>query len=290
MPLCTLHLLALHNTTPNPILTFLSTLKSSNTSPLVVSRVIRWIILPSQISTEHLLARNIQWDILLILPNTAALPSDLAKLVQHHWSVTAGVPSRLIQDFSKKNAQLLHPDPSALPKLATQAANKTTTSAQSLELSADLDAWIREFTSTGRPEAQGAVSMFNLLSFNPGLKSEYLKYGAAFSSSIGSRHGGNAKIVGNVTHVNGVALPKAPEAVDSSVSANGEVEPAAGVWNEIALAHYPSILHFREMLASEDYQSVNKRFRVPSLRDTCILMTSEIAVEGLMGGGGAAKL
>jgi hypothetical protein len=281
MPLCTLHLLALHATTPNPILTFLSTLKSANVSPLVVSRVIRWIVLPSKLSTEHLLAQNIHWDILLILPSTSPLPSDLSKLVQHHWSVTAGVPSRLIQDFPSKNNALLHPDPSTVPALQEQK-KKTTSSSQSLELSSELNKWIETFTSTGAKQATGAVSMFNLLAFNPGMKSEYLKYGAAFAKNIGSKHGGNAKIVGNVTHVNSEPITKSDGS--SSVGANGEVDDGGrDDWDEIALAHYPSILHFRDMLSSENYQEVNKRHRVPSLRDTCILMTSEIAVEELLG-------
>lgn len=273
MPLCTLHLLALHNTTPNPLSTFLSTLKSSTAKPLVVSRVIRWIILPTKISTEHLLARNIAWDILLILPNTSALPSEVQKLVQHHWSVTAGIPSRLVNDFSTTNRKLLHPDPASVPPLSSPSeTKKTTQSSQSLELSAELNTWIDSFTARPGHAGHGAVSMFNLLAFAPGMKDEYLKYGAAFAKSIGSRHGGNAKLVGNVT---GVA---------------GSTAKQPGDWDEIALAHYPSIAHFRDMLASKDYQEVNHRHRVGSLRDTCILMTSEIAVEeleelGALGGG-----
>jgi hypothetical protein len=288
MPLCTLHLVSLHSTTPNPVLTFLSTLKSTDVSPLVVSRVIRWIILPSQLSTEHLLARNIHWDLLLILPSTDALSSQLQKLVVYHWSVTAGVPSRIVQDFLSKNGKLLHPDPSSIPRLREKSTKKTTKSSQSLELSDDLNKWIETFVNSGTAEAKGAVSMFNLLAFNPGMKSEYLKYGAAFANTIGSRHGGNAKIVGNATHVNGNMIAKSS---NSSVGTNGEVEGGKDDWDEIALAHYPSILHFRDMLESEDYQEVNKRHRVPSLRDTCILMTSEIAVEESMREGkGAAKL
>ena len=114
--------------------------------------------------------------------------------------------------------------------------------------------------------------MFNLLAFNTGMKDEYLKYGAAFAKSIGSRHGGNAKIVGNV------------------VSVNGKEDKGEEDWDEIALAHYPSIQHFRDMLTSDDYQEVNHRHRVGSLRDTCILMTSEIGIEEVFGKGGAAKL
>jgi hypothetical protein len=30
-------------------------------------------------------------------------------------------------------------------------------------------------------------------------------------------------------------------------------------WDEIALAHYPSLEHFAAMLASSDYQEVNHR-------------------------------
>ncbi|KAF2993966.1 hypothetical protein E8E13_000710 [Curvularia kusanoi] len=277
MPLCTLHLIALHNTTPNPLSTFLSTLNSTPLNPLVVSRVIRWIILPTKISTEHLLARNIQWDLLLILPSTAALPSNLAKLVSHHWSVTAGVPSRLTNSFAKTNDALLHPKPSTTspsPSPSSPSApKKTTSSAQNLELSAELNTWIDSFLKTPSRSSTGAVSMFNLLAFARGKKAEYLKYGAAFAESIGSRHGGNAKIVGNVVGVNGATTK-----VDGSD------------WDEIALAHYPSIAHFRDMLASEDYQEVNHRYRVGSLRDTCILMTSEIAVEEVLGGEGRARL
>ncbi|KAJ4991752.1 hypothetical protein SVAN01_02867 [Stagonosporopsis vannaccii] len=267
MPLCTLHLLALHKTTPNPLSTFLSTLGSGTVQPLVVSRVVRWIILPTKISTEHLLARNVQWDILLILPTTDNLSDDIAKLTEHHWSVTAGVPSRLVTDFDQINQALLHPDPATVPALSgpSEEKTKTTQSSQDLELSADLNAWIDDFVQHSGKTGKGAVSMFNLLAFRPGMKQDYLKYGAAFAESIGSRHGGNAKIVGNVTGV------------------NGSTDKADGDWDEIALAHYPSIEHFRDMLSSEDYQAVNHRHRVGSLRDTCILMTSEIAVEDLLG-------
>ena len=183
----------------------------------------------------------------------------------------------MVQDFPSKNNKLLHPDPSSVPEVQTKKSNKTTESSQSLELSDELNKWIETFVNSGAKEGKGAVSMFNLLAFNPGMKEEYLKYGAAFAKSIGSKHGGNAKIVGNATHV--------------SVGTNGEVGGGKDDWDEIALAHYPSILHFRDMLASEDYQEVNHRHRVPSLRDTCILMTSEIAIEELMREGkGGAKL
>src|SRR5205823_5515367 len=106
MPLCTLHLLSLHPNSPLPLQTFLAALQSTDLNPLVISRVIRWIILPTTFSTEHILARNIHWDILLILPGTDPLPLALQDLVQDQWSITSGVPSRLTRDFGKKNANL----------------------------------------------------------------------------------------------------------------------------------------------------------------------------------------
>jgi len=111
--------------------------------------------------------------------------------------------------------------------------------------------------------------MLNLLAFNPGLKEQYQKYGAEFASRVGSRHGGNAKIVGNV------------------ISGQGKEEG----WDEIAIAHYPSLEHFAAMLGSKDYQDVNHKYRLGALKDTFILCTMEIGDDGeLIGGRNGAKL
>ena len=63
------------------------------------------------------------------------------------------------------------------------------------------------------------------------------------------------------------------------VAAQGTQGEDTSGWEEIALAHYPSIRHFVDMLASEDYQEVNHKDRLPALRDTCILCTTELAPE-----------
>lgn len=280
MPLCTIHLLSLYPTSTNHT-PFLKHLQSLTPKPLVVSRVIRWIILPKQISTENLLARNIHWDYLIILPHTNGLPDSLKKQhIKEEWTITAGVPSRLLTSFDSKNARLLNPQSGDIPTLPTpnEHAVKTQPSSQNLELGADLESWIQQYISKSRNGGDGgAVSMFNLLSFLPGMKDSYLKYGKAFGESVGKRFGGDAKVVGNV--------------VINNKSEGGKGGGKEGEqWNEIALAHYPSILHFRAMLLSEDYQAANQRWRVPSLRDTAILMTSEVGVWEGVGGDGGAKL
>jgi hypothetical protein len=262
MPLCTLHLLSLTASTTIP--NFLSTLSTAQLKPVVVSRVIRWIILPTTTSTDKLLAQNIHWDILIILPSSTTLPQYLLDLIEHKFTIHAGVPSALLKDFHAKNRRLLQPDKKDVPPLTGSLSHPNlASSSQGLELSPELNQWI---TSFAEQEGEGAVSMLNLLSFKPGLKEDYLKYGSEFAKSAGSRRGGVAKIVGSIVH-------RSEE--------DGKTDDGNG-WDEVALAHYPSINHFADMLASQDYQAVNKKYRVGSLRDTFILCTSELGIE--MGG------
>jgi hypothetical protein len=258
MPLATLHLVALSsNTTINQ---FLHALKSFGVKPIVVSRAVRWIIKPEQLSTDKLL--NTNWDLLIILSAASQLPDAYLgrDWVSNHWSITAGIPSSLVNGFAERNDRLLHPQQNEVPPL-TGALDKPrkASSAQGLELSDELLEWSKSF----KLGQQGAVSMLNLLAFKPGkeMHESYLRYGKAFAESIGSRRGGLAKVVGKV------------------VPSQGTPDEDTSGWDEIALAHYPTIRHFLDMLASDDYQEVNHRDRVPALRDTCILCTTELDKE-----------
>lgn len=266
MPLATIHLISLTKETTT--VSFLEALRRSNLHPLVISIVIRWIIRPEKIDVSQLLHPPAPYELLLILPvqnNDMAetLPPALSSQIAHHWSITAGIPSRLTQDFTMKtNPQILHPDAHSVPAL-TGALERPLLgkTAQTLELSPELAQWIQSFAKTRA--GKSPLSMLNLLAFKDGMKPSYLQYGKAFAESIGSRRGGNAKLVGNI-------VKQSPADV------------SGGVWHEFALASYPSILHFGDMLASEDYQAVNLKYRVPALEDTCILCTSEIEVEELL--------
>jgi len=76
-------------------------------------------------------------------------------------------------------------------------SNSSGTSAQSLELDQELDAWISSLYAEKSSSQLGKhpITMLNLLSFFPGKKSSYLQYGASFGASVGKKFGGNAKIV-----------------------------------------------------------------------------------------------
>jgi hypothetical protein len=263
MPLCDLYVLSLKPGTCTSA--FLSSLRVALVRPIIQARVVRWIILPTTLSTVPLLAHNTHWDLLLVLPSGTSFPSTATSSIASSWSVTAGVPSRLLKDFHTKNTALVNPQPGSVkpPDTSNALEGKGT---QTLELSPELRTWISNLPTKPRTHA---ISMLNLLAFNPGRKEQYLKYGAEFAARIGSRHGGEAKIVGNV------------------VSGQGKEEG----WNEIALAHYPSLKHFEAMLGSKDYQDVNHEYRLGALRDTCILCTMEIGDDGeLIGGRDIAKL
>ncbi|MCJ1476160.1 hypothetical protein MMC13_004825 [Lambiella insularis] len=261
MPVCTLRLLSL-TTSLQQFCSLLSQDTTFCTSLLVKAKVVRWIIKPTTISVSPLLTQSPTWDLLLIHTGASELPSNLKSLVNAQWTITSGIPSRLVTSFAETNDRLLHPEQGSVPP-RTHAAEQSarTSSAQSLELSGELWSWIQ---SPAGQQVHGAVSMLNLLAFKQGKKAEYLKYGQAFAQSVGARHGGMAKLVGN--------------ALACSSSPDGSRE-----WDETALAHYPSLHHFADMLASEDYQEANQKWRVGSLEDTCILCTSELllpVVEG----------
>ncbi len=279
MPICTLHLVSLRRSTTAP--TFLDALRSSPVQPLIVAKVIRWIITPTTLSVNKLIQPPSPWHLfLLVSSETPVLPSDLSDLLSAHWSIQAGIPSRLLQDFPSKNHDLLHPAPDTIPPLTGSLKSpQFAQSSQSLELSQDLHTWI---TNSANHELthnnSTAITMLNLLSFypDPEAKKSYLKYGAAFAQSIGAKRGGLAKIVGSVIS----PLPT-PSIASKTQTATAVKESGKGKWDEVALAHYPSIQHFGDMIASADYQEVNHRFRVGSLRDTAILCLSEGCVEGL---------
>ncbi|KAF4534209.1 uncharacterized protein LTHEOB_12986 [Lasiodiplodia theobromae] len=303
MPLCTLHLLALTPTTngDDPLPTFLSALReattASNSPPLTIARPLRWIITPTTFSTA--LTQH-TWDLLLILPTASpalpGAPGALDALVAARWSVSFGVPARVLDGFAARNERLLRPREGDVPVL-TEGGGVVgeggvgvgggggllmAKSAQGLELSGELLDWVREFggggAGGGGRGSSCAVSMLNLLAFREGRKGEYLKYGKAFAEDVGRKRGGVAKIVGTVVEDGGGL------GVGEGVGEKGK-----RVWDEVALAHYPSIFHFADMLASEDYQAVNRRHRLGSLKDTFILCTTELGLpDGNYDDGGSA--
>ncbi|KAH8881852.1 hypothetical protein GQ53DRAFT_754015 [Thozetella sp. PMI_491] len=255
MPACELHLLALAPSCSTR--QFLEILRQHSVKPLAQARVLRWVILPEQLSREPLLALNIHWDLLLFLEPNGHLPQEAEAQLTASWSSTCGIPNALVTSYADTNTQLLHPitrpaGPVSIPK-------PLASSAQKLVLSSELADYFDALPSELK---RHPVSMLNLLAFHPGKKEQYQQYGKEFSKRVGSKHGGNVKLVGHVV---------------------GKQAKNEG-WDEIAFVHYPSLANFASMIGDKAYQEVNSKYRLGALKDTFILCTMEIDDEGNLAG------
>ncbi|KAI1369609.1 hypothetical protein F5Y08DRAFT_98281 [Xylaria arbuscula] len=274
MVLCSIHLIALKaGTTPA---SFLSSLQKAGIKPITQGLVLRWMILPQQISTGQLLARNIHWDMVIILAPESAIPESLrAASIAAEWQASVGTSSKLLSNYASLNAELLSPPPGSVPPLSLDlSAAAGANSSHNLELTPELASFISALPAhiQSRP-----VSMLNLLSFNEGKHADYVKYGQEFSARVGSRYGGCVKIVGKVTN-SGVVKAH-----------DGKKQQQEG-WDEVAFVHYPSIAHFASMAADGDYQDVNHRYRLGALKDTFIICVVEVTTDGEVKNGKKLKL
>ncbi|KFH46804.1 hypothetical protein ACRE_023550 [Hapsidospora chrysogenum ATCC 11550] len=270
MPASSLFLLSLQPTTP--IATFIPLLLLSSTtspspSPILIARPLRWIITPwmsdaspHETSTIETL-KSTTWDLLLIFPTVlTTLLTDNPTLAPHiraSYTLTVGISSAILSGFAEKNKQLLHPRDPPPPLTGSsnlQDASRTNSSTKNLELSPDLLAW---FSRPSTPRT--AISMLNLLAFREGKLDSYKAYGRAFATDVGRRRGGVAKVVGRTVQ-----------------QQQQQQEEEDKVWDEIAVAHYPSVWHFADMVISDDYQRANAEHRIGALRGTCILCCDEL--------------
>ncbi|KAL4929170.1 uncharacterized protein BDV17DRAFT_262013 [Aspergillus undulatus] len=262
MPALTLHLLSLTPSTPAQ--SFVQELRKSTSSKIIVaSRPRRVIISPTTLDTKTLLSEL--WDLLLLLqPNgrESPFPPSLSTHIKKEYKINVGIPSRLLSTYPERDAELKRTQiPKEVPLTGSLDNLKDAGKGQNLEVSPELFSFMNEFTKVhDRP-----VTMLNLLHFHqPGGKENYYKYGQGFNP-VAAKRGGNAKLVGNVIqHPPSTSTPS-PSAEDW--------------WNEISIVHYPSIRHFCDMLAGEDYQEVNRRYRLGALKDTFLLCTTELDVE-----------
>lgn len=167
-----LHLVALEADTS--IATFTARLPSS---PILVARVVRWIVPPwTEAGPVEPLAST-AWDVVVLYPSVAELP-ELG--VRARYSLTVGIPSGILRGFDGRNARLLR-DAATAPRLASESRGTTD----------ELRAW-----ADGVPDTP--VSMLNFLAVREGMQDSYRAYGRAFAEDVGRRHGGVVKVVGRV--------------------------------------------------------------------------------------------
>jgi len=251
--LSTIHLLSL--STPLPI--FLISVAALQPQPLTVAKVAAWVHPPEIVSVGSLVVGK-SWDVLLVLRGDGDVPEPLKASVKASWSITAKVSLQTIVKYREMNKTMLHPKPENIPELHPHAAGGNTTPSKdqseplAFQVSPELDAWFRSFATTN---GAGPVSMFNLLSYLD--KEKYMGYIKAFGESLTPHYGGSPKIIGEV------------------VTSSGEGK----VWDDVAIVQYPSVTHFADLLASEEYAAIDRKHKVGALKDTGILCIVELDLE-----------
>lgn len=276
MPALTLHLFSL----AIPPHIFVQRLRQHQIEVVVTSRPQHIVIHPSILDKSVLVSR--QWDLLALLHipgDGSILPSVLRDVVRDEYKILVGIPSKLLASYPERDAKLKR-ESASIPLTGSleKAQSQARSSSQNLEVSPELLAFMDRLT---KEYGDKPVTMLNLLHFHhPNGKQSYYQYGQAFIPVAGKR-GGNAKLVGNVV--------KPAASVDSRGDYN---RPEQDWWNEISIVHYPSIRHFCDMLAGDDYQAINEKYRLSvstmpdhlstwpdangqALRDTFLLCTTE---------------
>ncbi|KFA69589.1 hypothetical protein S40285_10763 [Stachybotrys chlorohalonatus IBT 40285] len=230
--------------------------------PVIIARALRWIIAPWSTTSSDAEKSDIDkltqtvWDLFILFPTIVAVPTSVASRVKETCALEVGISSKHLAGFASHNAQLLNPSAPSPPLTGALRDRRTALSTKNLELTQALYDWFSE-PSTPRT----AVSMLNLLAFHEDKLDTYKAYGRAFATDVGKRHGDVAKIVCTVLDV------------------KEEGSHRGMKWDEIAVAHYPSVWHFADMASSVDYQRINHEYRIGALRGTAILCCDELDAE-----------
>ncbi|TKX27395.1 hypothetical protein C1H76_0232 [Elsinoe australis] len=260
MPLLDLHLLALDPSTSARAFVEKLHRDAPEVKVLVASTPHHWVAKPKVHDVEDL--GSPKWDLMLLTESSqngqhwlTAMDSNVKK--SYHLKV--GVPRQVRAAYPELNAKLLR-DAKSVPLTGSLDAklNPQPSTSQKLEFDDELRSFMESFTKE-RGEHQ-PVTMLNLLCFKQDSQEQYATYGKHFQQA-GGRRGGNAKIVGTVVR-------------------DGKAPKHEEWWNEVAIVHYPSIQHFCDMAAGKDYQEINQKYRLPSLKDTILLCTTELPQGG----------
>lgn len=173
MPLLTLHLVRLNPS--KSVAAFIQDVYATPNLTLILASEPRHLVIkPTQLDVSPL--TSTRWDLMLLLQSpTSALPDALQSSITSEYKIIVGVPSKLVSRYPDHNAKLIADAPNVrLTGALAKAQEMVKDSAQSLELSPELLAFMEELTRTygDRP-----VTMLNLLQFHEGGKRSYYKYG-----------------------------------------------------------------------------------------------------------------
>jgi len=291
MPVCALHLVELQDSSAKGIDAFLTQLLSAGSNPaqfgvVTVSKVQAPIIRPTLVDQKIL--NDTPWTLLLVINGSEShiLPSALSGSVKAHYSLVSGIPSKIVSNYDAISDKLRNVQPppplleiklddqgDVIPPAKSNAPSTTRDDGQDLSLSPALLGLAKRLNH--EVKHHGPVSMLNLLHFHTdkGAVESYHEYGRRFATVAGKR-GGNAKLVGIVIS------PLKDGQKDSRGKPDRKKEDW---WNECTLVHYPSINAFIDMSVDDEYQFINKEYRLKAIKDTALICTTEIDLKPYRG-------
>ncbi|ETS74862.1 hypothetical protein PFICI_13346 [Pestalotiopsis fici W106-1] len=221
-----------------------------------------------------------QWDFVLVtdqtIPNAQGLPVALLNLVSDHWSITFDAADELINGVEDSMRDVISKSPPALPagwspedlsglrKSAPPADLVTSLGTRSPVFGKDKSASLMDlktFVESHVLENPGPIFMFNLLSFFPNQQAQYLNYVSAFVQEIGPKYGARPVIYGF-----GV----------SGWTSRPEDAADPGVWENVAVIGYPSLLHFAKMLDDARYAELDRAYKGGVVRDNPLICCTTV--------------
>lgn len=220
-------------------------LKKEEISPLAIARPVQWVHLPMK--ADYMLA--VDWDMALVLDSNIRLPQNVAEATDAIHMVDVHVASPVPSNESIVFGQEVS---------ATSSDNRTLRAlcTQFHQITPSLLALVDHPLCP-----KGPISMLNFVSYHPGptAAESYKKYLGGVQAGPGKKYGVHVKYSGSATPSDGSKV--------------------AGDWDLVFMAVYPSFRHFVDMGSDPDYQVLNQKYRMPALRDLCILMTTEVDLE-----------
>ncbi|ERF75993.1 hypothetical protein EPUS_08247 [Endocarpon pusillum Z07020] len=252
MSRCTFYLLSLHGSASD----FKASISTISNTPLFVGQVHRWVAPPMRHSIDPLTTQG-SWDVFLFFAGSVKLPEAIEAFRKAEWRLEADAPPPMLAVFKNTDQQHSRAGPEDVPALTGRwdhPYQPDPDAHQEFDYSPELQNWVRTF---GKQEGKSAVWMFNLLAYQDGKRETFMKYVEAFAASVGKAVGSESQIFGQV--------------IRCSSTSDGE-EP----WEDAALVHYPSVYHFGDLVGSEEYQKLDAKYKVGTIKDTCILCLTEL--------------
>lgn len=271
---CSIHLLCLQqDVSKADLLRHLNDPSAGRPSYLIKATAHGWVHRPHLSPHKELLLAH-RWNFFL-LTKSASLPGTVGEIVSAHVSIQVSIPREQydqlesqVNTIPKPNLQT-PPLPKEWPEkggIPTLAISKPTNEPLKVgEL--NLDPSMTEFLSNSLPNdvRNAPVGLFNLFMYPDGDSSVHEHYMEGFRRDFGDAAGVAMKFMG----------PVRPDIIyDSSSAAKSEEKSRTG-WQDANLVQYDTIWHYAYMLSTTTYAELNKE-KISGLRDTCILLTSEM--------------